>query len=87
MNKDIIIKLVKEFKSVDYKDLVGALAIYEIIENEMYYETELEELNEKDIKTLENIYNEFMNSKTIKGLLNDELVEIIESEVEENENN
>ena len=80
MNKDIIIKLVKEFKSVDYKDLVGALAIYEIIENEMYYETELEELNEKDIKTLENIYNEFMNSKTIKGLLNDELVEIIESE-------
>ena len=80
MNKDSIIKLVKEFKGVDYKDLVGALAIYEIIENEMYYETELEELNEKDIKTLENIYNEFMNSKTIKGLLNDELVEIIESE-------
>ena len=80
MNKDIIIKLVKEFKSVDYKDLVGALAIYEIIENEMYYETELEELNEKDIKTLVNSYNEFMNSKTIKGLLNDELVEIIESE-------
>ena len=82
MNKEIIIELVKKFKSVDYKDLVGALAIYEIIENEMYYETELDELNEKDIQTLENIYKEFMNSKTIKGLLNDELVEIIESECE-----
>lgn len=82
MNKEIIIELVKKFKSVDYKNLVGALAIYEIIENEMYYETALEELSKKDMQTLENIYNKFMNSKTIKGLLNEELVEIIESECE-----
>lgn len=82
MNKENIIKLVKELKNANYKDVVGSLVVYKILENEMYYSIELEELSDKDIKTLENIYNKFMESKTITGLLNDELKEIIESEME-----
>lgn len=81
MNKENIIKLVKEFKNVNYKDLVGALVVFEILENEYYYETELNELRDEDLKTLENIYEKWMNSD-ISGLLNEDLKEIINEEVE-----
>lgn len=81
MKKENIVRLVKELKNVNYKDVVGALVVYEILENELYYDTELEELRDEDIKTLENIYDKFMESDTITGLLNDELKEIIESEM------
>ena len=81
MNKENIIKLVKEFKNVNYKDLVGALVVFEILENEYYYETELNELRDEDLKTLENIYEKWMDSD-IAGLLNEDLKEIINEEVE-----
>ena len=81
MNKESIIRLVKELKNANYKDVVGALVVYEILENELYYDSEIEDLRDGDTKTLENIYSKFMESKTITGLLNDELKEIIESEI------
>ena len=81
MNKENIIRLVKELKNANYKDVVGSLVVYEILENELYYDNELEELSDGDTKTLEKIYNKFMESSTITGLLNDELKEIIESEM------
>lgn len=81
MKKENIVRLVKELKNANYKEVVGALVVFEILENELYYDTELEELRDEDIKTLEKIYNKFMESATITGLLNDELKEIIESEM------
>jgi len=82
MNKKEIVKLVKTFKKTNYKDLVGALIIYEFLENEYYYDIELEELKEEDLKTLDNIYVKWLKSD-ICGLLNEDLKELIEEEFED----
>ena len=79
MNKDNIIKLVKQFNEINYKDLFGALIVFEQLD----YLYNLEDFNDKDVEFLEKIFNKFMDSD-ICGLLNEDLKELIE-EVEEYE--
>lgn len=65
MSKEKVEELKKLFNSVDYIDLVGAIISFEKgIEN---------------IYTLETIYDDYMNSKTINGLFSDELDDLVES--------
>ena len=78
MNKEKIIELVKTLKSNDYKDVFAAIVIFEKLE----YLHDLQDIDDKDIKYLEEVYDRFMESATITGLLNDELKEFLESEVD-----
>ncbi len=77
MNKENIKELVKLFNNVNYKDLFGAIIIFEKLD----YLADLEDLQDTDINTLETIYEKFMDSD-ITGLLNDDLKEIIDKESE-----
>jgi len=77
MNKNNVKELVKQFENENYKDLFGALIVFEKLD----YIIE-DDITDKDIEFLEKVYEEFMESKTISGLLNEELKDIIESESE-----
>lgn len=77
MEKENIKELVDMFMKANYMDLFGAIIVYELDLVE-----DLEDLSDEDIEKLENIYAKYMNSKTISGLLNDELKEIIDKESE-----
>lgn len=77
MNKENIKELVKLFNNVNYKDLFGAIIVFEKLD----YLAELDDLQDSDINTLETIYEKFMDSD-ITGLLNDDLKEIIDKESE-----
>lgn len=79
MNKEKIIELVKTLNNNDYKDVFAAIVIFEKLE----YLHDLQDIDDKDINMLEEIYDRFMESATITGLLNDELKEIIEEEEED----
>ena len=79
MNKEKIIELVKTLNNNNYKDVFGAILIFEKLD----YLQDLQDIDDKDIEYLEEVYNKFMDSPTITGLLNDELKEIID-ESEEN---
>lgn len=79
MNKEKIIELVKTLNNNDYKDVFGAIVIFEKLE----YLHDLQDIDDKDINMLEEIYDRFMESATITGLLNDDLKEIIEEEEED----
>lgn len=79
MNKEKIIELVKTLNNSDYKDVFGAIVIFEKLE----YLHDLQDIDNKDINMLEEIYDRFMESATITGLLNDDLKEIIEEEEED----
>lgn len=76
MNKEKIIELVKTLKNNNYKDVFGAIVIFEKLE----YLQDLQDIDDKDIEYLEGVYNKFMDSPTIAGLLNEELKEFLESE-------
>ena len=76
MNKEKIIELVKTLKSNDYKDVFAAIVIFEKLD----YLQDLQDIDDKDIEYLEEVYNKFMDSPTIAGLLNEELKEFLESE-------
>lgn len=76
MNKNKIIELVKILKNSDYKDVFGALIVFEKLD----YLQDLQDFNDGDIEYLEKVYDKFMDSPTISGLLNEELNEILESE-------
>lgn len=76
MNKNKIIELVKILENSNYKDVFGALVVYE----KMEYLQDLQDFNDGDIEYLEKVYDKFMDSPTISGLLNEELNEILESE-------
>lgn len=76
MNKNKIIELVKILKNSDYKDVFGALIVFEKLD----YLQDLQDFNDEDIEYLEKVYDKFMDSPTISGLLNEELKEILESE-------
>lgn len=76
MNKEKIIELVKTLNSSDYKDVFGAIIIFEYLD----YLQDLQDLNNIDIETLEEVYDKFMDSPTITGLLNEDLKEFLESE-------
>lgn len=78
MNKEKIIELVKTLNNNDYKDVFGAIVVFEYID----YLQDLQDINNIDIKYLEEIYDRFMESATITGLLNEELKEFLESEVD-----
>lgn len=80
MNKNKIIELVKILKNSDYKDVFGALIVFEKLD----YLYNLKDLNDGDIEYLEKVYDKFMNSPTMSGLLNEELNEILESGEEPN---
>lgn len=73
MNIDRIIELVKQFREENYKDLFGALIVFEKLD--YYWEEQLEELNNKDIDYLEQKYQEFMENDNYTSLLNQELLE------------
>ena len=79
MNKEKIIELVKTLNNNNYKDVFAAIVIFEKLE----YLHDLQDIDDKDINMLEEIYDRFMESSTITGLLNDELKEIIEEEEED----
>ena len=76
MNKNKIIELVKILKNSNYKDVFGALIIFEKLD----YLHDLQDFNNGDIEYLEKVYDKFMDSPTISGLLNEELKEILESD-------
>lgn len=76
MNKEKIIELVKTLNNNNYKDVFGAILIFEKLD----YLQDLQDIDDKDIEYLEEVYNKFMDSPTITGLLNDELKEFLESE-------
>jgi hypothetical protein len=77
MSKEKVIELVKLFRNTNYKDLFGALIVFELLENEYFYNEELNSMDNKDIKYLENLYIKFMDSPTISGLLNEELKDMV----------
>lgn len=58
MDIEKIKELVKIFKKANYKDLFGAL----IINEQLDYMHDLDELNEGDIEILEGLFNRFMKS-------------------------
>ena len=58
MNLENIKELVCIFKNADYRDLFGALVLNEKID----YLHDLEDLQEKDIEYLEELYANFMES-------------------------
>lgn len=58
MDLENIKELVRIFKNADYRDLFGALVLNEKID----YLHELEDLQEKDLEYLEELYNKFMDS-------------------------
>ena len=73
MNLERIKELVKQFKKEDYKNLFGALLVYEHLD--YYWEEELEDLRNSDIEYLEKKYQEFMENDNYTSLLNQELLE------------
>ena len=79
MNKENIKSIVKYLNNLSYEELFASIIIYE----KMDYLQDLEDLTDDDIKTLEKIYQRFMESKTITGLLNEEIQDIIEEITEE----
>lgn len=76
MNREKIIELVKTLNNNNYKDVFGAILIFEKLD----YLQDLQDIDDKDIEYLEEVYNKFMDSPTITGLLNEELKEFLESE-------
>ena len=78
MNKEKVIELVKILNNNDYKDVFGALIVFEKLD----YLHNLEEFNDKDVEFLESVYNKFMDSSTCVGLINEEINEFLESEEE-----
>ena len=76
MSKEKIIELVKTLKNNNYKDVFAAIVIFEKLD----YLQDLQDIDDKDIEYLEEVYNKFMDSPTITGLLNEELKEFLESE-------
>lgn len=73
MDLERIIELVKQFKKENYKDLFGALLVFEQLD--YYWEEELEDLRNGDIDYLEKKYQEFMENDNYTSLLNQELLE------------
>ena len=78
MNKEKVIELVKILNNNDYKDVFGALIVFEKLD----YLHNLEEFNDKDVEFLEGVYNKFMDRSTCVGLINEEINEFLESEEE-----
>lgn len=76
MNKEKIIELVKTLNNNNYKDVFGAILIFEKLD----YLQDLQDIDDKDIEYIEEVYNKFIDSPTITGLLNEELKEFLESE-------
>lgn len=77
MNKEKIIELVKTLNNNDYKDVFAAIVIFEKLE----FLQDLQDVYDKDIEYLEEVFDRFMDSPTITGLLNEELKEIMEQYV------
>ena len=76
MNRKKVIELVKILNNNDYKDVFGALIVFEKLD----YLHNLEDFDNKDVEFLESVYNKFMDSPTCAGLINEEINEFLESE-------
>lgn len=76
MNKERIIELVKELRKENYKDLFAALILFEQID----FIHELEDVTEKDIEYLEEIYEKFMEKDYITSLINQDIFYLMEEE-------
>lgn len=74
MKKENIKELVKTLKKADYKELFAALVLFEKID----FLHDLDDLLDCDVEFLDQVYNKFMESKTIKGLLNEEINNLID---------
>lgn len=81
MNLENVKRLVKQFDCERYKDLVGALIVFEKFDYRGLTQN-IDYLSDRDIKVLENIYDEWMNSD-ISGLLDTDLKDIIDRKLEE----
>ena len=79
MNKENIKNIVKYLNTLDYKELVASIILFEKLD----YIMDIEELTDDDIKTLEKIYKKYIDSKTITGLLNEEIQDYIDELTEE----
>jgi hypothetical protein len=82
MNKENIKNIVKYLNNLDYKELIASIILFEKLD----YLQDIEDLTDDDIKTLDKIYQKFMDSNTITGLLNEEIQNIID-EILEDKNN
>lgn len=78
MELENIKELAKTLYKANYKEVFAAIIVFE----KLSYLQDIEDLTDGDTETLEEIYQKFMDSKTITGLLNPEINEIIE-EIEE----
>ena len=76
MNREKVIELVKILNNNDYKDVFGALIVFEKLD----YLHSLEDFDDKDVEFLESVYTKFMDSPTCAGLINEEINEFLESE-------
>ena len=76
MDKNNVIEILKYLKSANYKDLFGALILNEKID----YLQDVENIQDSDIKYIEELYNKFMNSDNI-SLINQDLIDDLDDEV------
>lgn len=74
MNIEKIKELVKTFRQSNYKDLFAALVLNEKID----FLHELEDLNDGDIKYLEELLIKFMDDESITSLLNPDIFDLME---------
>ena len=77
MKLEEVKELLRIFKSADYKALFGALVLNEKID----YMSEIEDVNNKDIEYLEELYDKFMESDNLT-LINSDLLNDMEVEYE-----
>ncbi len=82
MNIENIKRLVREFRNENYRDLVGALIIYEQLG--YFANEEINELDEKDTEFLEKIFDDWLHSDE-PGILNEYITNDIEERESEEE--
>lgn len=73
MKLEEVKELLKIFKSADYKALFGALVLNEKID----YMSEIDDITDKDIEYLKELYNKFLDSDNLT-LINSDLLDDME---------
>lgn len=75
MNKETIKDIVRYLNDVSYRDLFGAICVFERCD----YLHDLEDLNDGDIEYLEELFEYFMNNDYFTGIFNvNEITEMFE---------
>lgn len=77
MEIDKIKEIVHYLNNVSYRDLFGALMVFERVD----YLHDLEDLDKSDIEYLEDVYDYFMDNDYFTGLMNcSEIIEMYEED-------